>query len=66
MDDGERVWVEMPDMANDDGVHFPIVGNQFASTAPINAGKVGEADSMLFSTRTLVDFAKSYFARKLS
>ena len=66
MDDGERVWVEKPDMANDDGLHFPVVGDQFAATAVIRAGKVGEADSMLFSTRTLVDFAESYFARALS
>ena len=65
MESGKRVWVEKPDMANDDGVHFPIVGDQFASATAIRAGKVGEADSLLFSTRTLVDFAESYFAREL-
>ena len=64
-ENGERVWVESADMANDDGVHFPIVGEQFAATGAIRTGKVGEADSMLFSTRKLVDFAESYFAREL-
>ena len=63
---GERVWVENTDMANDDGVHFPVVGDQFAATAAIRSGMVGEADSMLFSTRELVDFAKTYFARELN
>lgn len=62
---GERVWVENTDMANDDGVHFPVVGNQFAATTAIRAGSVGDADAMLFSTRELVDFAEAYFAREL-
>ena len=63
---GERVWIETTDMANDDGFHFPVVGDQFAETASIRFGTVGQADSMLFSTRELVDFAESYFARELS
>lgn len=66
MDNGERVWVENPDMANDDGVHFPTVGDQFAETDSIQAGRVGDADAMLFATQKLVDFAESYFARVLS
>lgn len=63
---GKRVWVESADMANDNGVHFPVVGKKFAAAAAIRVRKVGEADSMLFSTRKLVDFAESYFARELS
>ena len=63
---GERVWIENIDMANDDGVHFPIVGVQFAETASIRLGTVGQADSTLFSTRDLVDFAKTYFVRELN
>jgi len=65
MENGERIWVEKPDMANDDGVHFPVVGDQFAKANSIHAGKVGGADAMLFATRELVDFATSYFARVL-
>ena len=66
IENGERVWVERSDMANDDGVHFPVVGDQFAATKSIRAGRVGNADGMLFSTRKLVDFAEPYFARVLS
>jgi aminoglycoside 3-N-acetyltransferase len=65
MENGERIWVERPDMANDDGVHFPVVGSQFVAASTIKRGNIGEADSMLFSTRALVDFAESYFAREL-
>ena len=57
----ERVWVERPDMAFDNGVHFPVVGDQFAAKRRIRTGRIGDADSMLFSTRDLVDFAESYF-----
>ena len=63
---GERVWVEKLDMAYDNGVHFPVVGNQFAEARSVCAGRVGSADSSLFSTRDLVDFAKSYFLRALT
>ena len=63
--DGKRQWVENEDMANDDGVHFPVVGEEFVATGAVGCGRVGEADSMLFSTRKLVDFAESYFIREL-
>ena len=63
--DGRRVWVEKPDMAYDEGVHFPVVGRQFAEARALTAGRVGNADALLFSTRDLVDFAKAYFLRAL-
>ena len=66
MENGNRVWVEVPDMANDDGVHFPVVGEQFAATGAVCSGHVGNAESMYFATRQLVEFAESYFARVLS
>lgn len=62
---GRRVWLESADMANDDGIHFPVVGKKFVAAESTPVCKVGEADSMLFSTRKLVDFAESYFARSL-
>ena len=64
MQDGERVWVEKPDMATDNGVHFPVIGEQFAESGTIRTGKIGTADAMLFSTRELVDFAEAYFAHR--
>ena len=66
MEKGDRVWVEAPNMANDDGVHFPVVGELFADTSTVRTGRVGDANSVFFATRQLVDFAESYFARNLS
>ena len=64
--EGQRKWVENEDMANDDGVHFPAVGEGFVATGAVCCGRVGEANSMFFSTRKLVDFAESYFLRELN
>jgi len=63
---GQRVWVEKPDMAFDNGVHFPLVGAQFSEARAPRTGRVGDADGSLFATRELVDFAKSYFLRTLA
>jgi aminoglycoside N3'-acetyltransferase len=63
--DGQRVWVEKPDMAADNGVHFPVVGKRFIEEGHVQSGKVGHAESMLFSTKTLVDFATAYFRESL-
>jgi aminoglycoside 3-N-acetyltransferase len=65
MQDGERMWVEKPDMAADNGVHFPIVGKRFVEAGHVHSGKVGNGESMLFSTKTLVDFAAAYFRESL-
>lgn len=66
MENGSRVWVEVQGMANDDGIHFPVVGEEFVATGSVVSGHVGSAESMLFGTRKLVDFAESYFRRVLS
>jgi aminoglycoside 3-N-acetyltransferase len=65
MRNGERHWVEMPDMAPDNGAHFQIVGHQFVTNRTISAGRIGNAGAMLFSTRDLVDFAEVYFLNAL-
>ena len=62
---GERIWVEKRDMAHDNGVHFPVVGKQFTEARGVKAGLVGNAEALLFGTRDVVDFAKSYFLRTL-
>ena len=63
---GERVWLEKPDMANDNGIHFPVVGGRFLDTGLVRVGNVGDAEAMLFSTRELVQFAKLYFEQALT
>ncbi len=65
MQDGKRVWVEKPDMAADNGVHFPIVGKRFIEKGHVRSGNVGDAECMLFSTKALVDFAAAYFREAL-
>lgn len=65
MQNGARFWMDTRDMAVDNGAHFPVVGQQFVGTGAVRAARVGNADSMLFSTRELVDFAESYFRRAL-
>jgi len=62
---GQRVWVEAPNMAADNGTHFPTVGREFVDTGAVRVARVGNAVSMLLSTRDLVDFAESYFRRAL-
>ena len=66
IENGERVWVEKSDMAADNGVHFPVVGKRFLDRGAVRVGKIGGADSMLFSTRALVDFAEGYFSEVLT
>ena len=61
MQNGERVWVDTRNMATDDGVHFPVVGQQFIHTGAVRQARVGNANAMLFMTRELVDFGASYF-----
>ncbi|MGH9886896.1 MAG: aminoglycoside N(3)-acetyltransferase [bacterium] len=65
IENGQRLWVEKPDMAADNGVHFPVVGKRFLDGGDVRIGRIGQADSMLFSTRALVDFAKVYFGEVL-
>jgi aminoglycoside 3-N-acetyltransferase len=65
MRDGKRVWVEKQDMAADNGVHFPTIGKRFLEEGHVRGGRVGEAESMMFSTKALVDFAAAYFREAL-
>ena len=62
---GERQWVEKPDMASDHGAHFPEVGRRFVAERRLTTGRIGGADSWLFANRSLVDFAERYFREVL-
>lgn len=63
--DGQRVWGEVTDMANDNSTHFPVVGEQFVMSKKAFVGLIGSAKSLLFSMRELVDFASKYFQNTL-
>ena len=64
--EGRRVWMEVSDMAFDNGVHFPVVGAQFEQLGRVRTAAVGGAVARFFPTRELVDFAEDYFSRALS
>jgi aminoglycoside 3-N-acetyltransferase len=63
--DGRHAWIDVPQMATDGGRHFPEAGRAFAATGQATAGRVGGADSLLFPTRALVDFAAPWLANAI-
>ena len=65
MEGGRRTWMEVPDVADDNGVLFPVIGEQYVATGKAVVGQVGEAQATLFPMRDLVEFATAYFEREL-
>ena len=61
LDNGQRVWTEVPNVADDNGAHFPVVGQRYVAEEEARQGKIGDAASMLLPMRGLVDFAVRYF-----
>lgn len=61
LDNGRRVWLEVPNVANDNDRLFPDIGQQFVSSGMTRQGPVGDAPSTLLSMRSLVGFASRYF-----
>ena len=62
---GRRTWIEVPNVADDNDTHFPIIGERFVSSGRVRRSSIGEAASVLISMRELVDFARAYFERVL-
>jgi aminoglycoside 3-N-acetyltransferase len=58
---GRRVWVEVPNVADDNDTHFTVIGKKFTDTGRATSGSIGEAQSTLFSMRDSVDLAVEYF-----
>ncbi|MFJ8472271.1 aminoglycoside N(3)-acetyltransferase [Kitasatospora sp. NPDC094011] len=54
---GERVWIEAPDVGNDNDTHFPVVGREFEERAGIREVLVGTAPCRLVPVRELIPFA---------
>ena len=65
LDDGRRTWMDVPNVADDNGTHFPTVGEEFATEERSRRGRIGDAPSVLFPMRSLVDHAVRYFERVL-
>ncbi len=62
---GHRVWVEVPNVADDLDTHFPVIGREYLATGRPSRGQVGEAEAVLIAMRDLVSFAVEYFKRVL-
>jgi len=60
-ENGETRWIEVPNVADDNDRHFPIIGERYVVAGKAVRGKVGEAPCSLFPMRDLVDFAVDYF-----
>jgi aminoglycoside 3-N-acetyltransferase len=56
----DRVWLSVPDVADDDSEIFPDIGSAFEATGGVRIGKVGSADTRLMPQRALVDFAVTW------
>jgi aminoglycoside 3-N-acetyltransferase len=64
--DGERVWAETVDVANDNGTHFPTVGREFEQQAGIREVVVGEAPCRLLPVGPFIAFATRRLAELLA
>ena len=66
IENGVRVWVEKLSHGHRQRHALPVVGRRFLDRGQVRAGKVGNAEALLFSTRALVDFAAGYFREMLT
>ncbi|GAC1694744.1 MAG: BA2930 family N-acetyltransferase [Ktedonobacteraceae bacterium] len=64
MEEGKRVWKQYRDIEIDSDI-FPDIGDEFEQdTRLVNMGRVGSAETRLFSQRAAVDFAEKWLTLK--
>jgi aminoglycoside 3-N-acetyltransferase len=63
MESGQRVWKEFNDIEWDSD-RFDEIGADFEKIHAIKIGRVGSAESRLFSQRAAVDFAREWITRE--
>ena len=61
VEDSERVWYEVENVADDNGEHFPNIGARFREQGKVVEGSVGAAPCFLFTMSELVASALDYF-----
>lgn len=64
--EGERVWIEAPDVGDDNGTYFPRVGAEFDAAGGIRHRGVGAADCRLMDSVPFIDFARTRLADLLA
>jgi aminoglycoside 3-N-acetyltransferase len=60
-----REWVEMPNVADDNDTHFPVIGARYLKAGRATEASLGDAKAVYIRMRDLVDFARGYFERVL-
>ncbi|UZK53784.1 AAC(3) family N-acetyltransferase [Streptomyces drozdowiczii] len=64
--DGERVWVEAPDVGDDNGRHFPGVGAEAEDAGLVRTGVIGAAECRLMESRPFIEFAARRLRERLA
>lgn len=59
-------WVEIDDVADDNGRLFPAVGKAFEAAGGVRIGPLGRAEARLMSQCALVEFAVPWFEEALN
>jgi aminoglycoside 3-N-acetyltransferase len=60
--EGQRVWLEAPDVGNDNDTHFPRVGADWADQGQGSRQTIGAARCELMDAVPFIDFAKDRLA----
>ncbi|MFD6415433.1 aminoglycoside N(3)-acetyltransferase [Streptomyces sp. NPDC060194] len=64
--DGERVWVEVPDVGDDNGRHFPGVGADAERAGLVRIGRIGGAECRLMPSGAFVAFGSRRLGERLA
>lgn len=57
---GDALWYETPDVADDLGRLFPLVGEAFVATGRVTRGMIGNAQALLCGYDDLISFASQW------
>lgn len=60
IENGQRIWKKYKDIEFNDE-QFPAMGNEFEKEHEVHIGKIGHAESRLFSLVDSVDYSTAYF-----
>ena len=56
--EGQRVWLEAPDIGNDNGTYFPRIGAEWADRGQSRRQTIGNARCELLDAVAFIDFAR--------
>jgi aminoglycoside 3-N-acetyltransferase len=62
--ESDAPWIEAPDVADDLGTLFPLVGAEWEKTGNVQIGKIGDAEYRLTDYDLLVSFASKWISAR--